>query len=80
MNYFATPTYRTVADVLEKQNGSGLGLCWWTFARMGMIFPGLLLTGIQWRRALVGAGIASATISLFTLYRVKSVAEKSVQV
>jgi len=64
------PTYRTSAAVLEGQNGSGLRLAGWTVARMVMIVPPLLAVGIDSRRALIGAGLASVMISGFTLLRI----------
>lgn len=67
----ALPTYATVADVLEKKNGSGWRLAGWTVARTVMIAPPLLAVGIPAKQAFAGAALASVLISLFTLERIK---------
>lgn len=66
----ALPTYRTVASVLENQNGSGLRLFAWTIARMGLIAPPMLVVGVPLKKALVGAAISSGLISTLTFFRV----------
>jgi hypothetical protein len=68
----ALPTYNTVADVLEKKNGSGIRLIGWTVARTVMIAPFMLAVGVPWRKALLGSLIASGAISLFTLLRISN--------
>jgi hypothetical protein len=72
------PTYHTVADVLEKKNGSGLRLAGWTVARTLMIAPPFLLVGVPWKQAFGGAAISSALISLFTLIRISDAAQAGV--
>lgn len=67
----ALPTYATVADLLEKKNGSGLRLAGWTVARMLMIAPPLLVVGVPAKQAFAGAALSSILISLFTLERIK---------
>jgi hypothetical protein len=66
----ALPTYRTVADVLEKKNGSGIRLAGWTIARTLMIAPPFLAVGVPARKAFAGAVLASGLISIFTLLRI----------
>lgn len=66
----ALPTYATVADVLEKKNGSGIRLLGWTAARTVMIAPFIMAVGVPWKKALLGSLIASGAISLFTLMRI----------
>ena len=66
----ALPTYATVADILEKKNGSGWRLAGWTIARAVMITPPLLAVGIPWRKAVAGGLLASGLISAFTLIRI----------
>lgn len=66
----ALPTYQTIANVLEKKNGSGIRLVGWTFARTLMIAPPFLAIGIPVKKAFAGAGLASILISVFTLLRI----------
>lgn len=66
----ALPTYQTVADVLEKKNGSGVRLVGWTMARTFMIMPGLLAVGVTPKKAFFGSLISSGLISVFTLIRI----------
>lgn len=66
----ALPTYRTAADVLEKKNGSGLRLVGWTVARTVMIAPPMMLVGVPWKKAVLGAFAASIFISMFTVLRI----------
>lgn len=68
----ALPTYATVADVLEKKNGSGWRLAGWTVARTLMIAPPMMVAGVPAKQAFAGAALASAMISLFTLVRIES--------
>lgn len=67
----ALPTYQTVADVLEKKNGSGWRLAGWTVARTLMIAPPMMVAGVPAKQAFVGAALASAMISVFTLARIE---------
>lgn len=67
----ALPTYQTVADVLEKKNGSGWRLAGWTVARTLMIAPPMMVAGVPAKQALLGSALASAMISLFTLARIE---------
>lgn len=67
----ALPTYQTVADVLEKKNGSGWRLAGWTVARTLMIAPPMMVAGVPAKQAFVGAALASAMISIFTLARIE---------
>jgi hypothetical protein len=69
------PTYRTAARVLEGQTGSGLKLVGWTFARMALIAPPMMVVGVPTRQAFLGAGIASALISSLTLLRIFNAGE-----
>lgn len=64
------PTYRTVADFLEKKNGSGLRLLGWTIARTALIAPPFILIGIPPKKAFLGAVLASCLISSLTLLRI----------
>jgi hypothetical protein len=66
------PTYATIADVLEKKNGSGIRLAGWTVARTVLIAPWFRLVGVPWRKAFLGAAIASVAISVFTMLRIAS--------
>lgn len=66
----ALPTYATIADVLEKKNGSGVRLLGWTVARTVLIAPWFRLVGVPWKTAFAGAAIASCAISAFTLLRI----------
>ena len=68
------PTYRTIADVLEKKNGSGIRLVGWTIARTGMILPFFLLVGVEPKKAIAGSALASTAISVLTLVRVYNAA------
>ncbi len=64
------PTYQTIADVLEKKNGSGLRLAGWTVARTFMIMPGMLAVGISPKKAFLGSLLSSSLISVFALVRI----------
>lgn len=67
------PTYATVADVLEKKNGSGIRLLGWTIARAVLIavpFKLVLYRRVSWGDAFLGAAAASAAISVLTLMRI----------
>lgn len=64
------PTYSTIADVLEKKNGSGIRLVGWTLARTLLIIPGLVAVGVQPKKAIVGSMISSSIISVLTLVRI----------
>lgn len=66
----ALPTYKTAANVLEKQKGSGVALIGWTFARTLMIAPPMMLFGVPAWQAFAGATAASVLISLFTVLRI----------
>jgi len=66
----ALPTYSTIADVLEKKNGSGIRLVGWTAARTLMIAPFMMMVGVPVKKAFAGAAIASVAISVFTLIRI----------
>lgn len=66
----ALPTYSTVADVLEKKNGSGWRLAGWTAARTLLIAPPMLVVGVPAKQAFAGALLASGMISLLTLARI----------
>lgn len=67
---FATPSYKTAADVLEKDKGSGLRLAGWTIARTILIAPPFMLIGIPAKQAFIGAGLASGLMSIFVLLRI----------
>ena len=45
------PTYQTIADVLEKKNGSGIRLVGWTVLRSLLIAPPMLLVGVPAKKA-----------------------------
>lgn len=64
------PTYQTIADFLEKKNGSGVRLAAWTVARTLLIAPPMMAVGVPAKKAFLGAGLASAMISVFTLLRI----------
>ena len=64
------PTYHTVADALEKQNGAGVRLAGWTIARTLLIAPPMMVVGVEPKRAFLGAFLGSALISVFTLLRI----------
>lgn len=64
------PTYRTIADVLEKKNGSGLRLLGWTLARAGLIAVPLWVVNIPTKKVIAGALLSSALISTLTLVRI----------
>jgi len=66
----ALPTYSTVADVLEKKNGSGIRLFWWSVARIALIAPPFMLVGVPMKQAFGGAALASGLISVLTLARI----------
>lgn len=68
----ALPTYRTIADVLEKKTGSGVKLVGWTLARTIMIAPPMMLVGVPAKKAFAGAAIASVSISIFAMLRIYS--------
>lgn len=64
------PTYRTVAAVLERQNGAGIRLAGWTVARTLLIAPPMIAVGVPAKKAFMGAGLASILISTFTILRI----------
>jgi hypothetical protein len=64
------PTYRTIADVLEKKNGSGVRLAGWTVARTFLIMPGLLAVGVSPKKAFLGSMLSSSLISVLALVRI----------
>jgi hypothetical protein len=66
----ALPTYATVADVLEKKNGSGWRLAGWTVLRTLLIAPPMMAVGVPAKQAFGGAALASGLISVFTLMRI----------
>lgn len=68
----ALPTYKTVADYLEKKNGAGIRLFGWTIARSFLIAPPMMLVGVPPKKAFLGAFLASGLISLFTLMRIQN--------
>jgi hypothetical protein len=73
----ALPTYKTVADYLEKKNGSGIRLFGWTIARSFLIAPPMMLVGVPPKKAFLGAFLASGLISLFTLMRISNAADQA---
>jgi hypothetical protein len=66
----ALPTYRTAAQVLEQDKGSGLRLVAWTVARTLLIAPPFMVFGVPAKQAFAGAAFASGIISIFTLLRI----------
>lgn len=64
------PTYRTAARALEGDRGSGLRLAGWTVLRTILIAPPMMIVGMPAKQAFIGAGLASALISVFTLLRI----------
>lgn len=73
----ALPTYKTVANFLEKKNGSGIRLFGWTIARSFLIAPPMMVVGVPPKKAFLGAFLASGLISLFTLLRIQSASEQA---
>jgi hypothetical protein len=63
------PTYKTAAQVLERDKGSGVRLLGWTVARTILIGPPMMAVGVEPKKAFMGAALASGLISLFTLLR-----------
>lgn len=66
----ALPTYATIASVMEKQTGSGWRLAGWTVARSVLIFPPMMLVGVEWKKAIFGALLSSGIISVLALARI----------
>lgn len=64
------PTYQTIADVLERKNGSGIRLVGWTIARCFLIMPGMLAVGVSPKKAFIGSLLSSSIISVLTLVRI----------
>lgn len=64
------PTYKTAAQVLERDKGSGWRLAGWTVMRTLLIAPPMLIAGADAETAWTGAAIASGLISVFTLLRI----------
>jgi hypothetical protein len=64
------PTYRTAADVLSRQTGSGARMLGWTVLRTLMIAPPMMIFGVPARQAWAGASLSSALISTFALLRI----------
>lgn len=64
------PTYKTIAEVLEKKTGSGWKLLGWTLARTIMIAPPMRVVGVPWKKAFAGAALSSIFISLFAMLRI----------
>ena len=66
------PTYQTIASVLEKKTGSGVRLLGWTVARTVLIAPFMVMVGVPWKKAFLGAVIASCAISSLALLRLQN--------
>ncbi len=66
----ALPSYETAAKVLEDDKGSGWKLAGWTVVRAIPIALPMMLVGVEPKRALVGAGLASVLMSVFVLLRI----------
>lgn len=64
------PTYKTAAQVLNRDDGAALRMLGWTVARTIMIAPPMLVVGVPAKTAFVGAAMASSLISVFTLMRI----------
>lgn len=64
------PTYRTAANVLERDKGSGIRLAGWTVLRTILIAPPMMIVGCSAKQAFAGAALASSLISVFTLLRI----------
>ena len=64
------PTYQTIAATLEGKTGSGLALLGWTIARAALIAPPFMLIGVEPKRAVAGAVLASSLISAFAMARI----------
>lgn len=62
-----TPTYATVAEVLEQKNGSGWRLLGWTALRAALILPGFLLMDVPPRKAVLGSLASSVMITSLAL-------------
>jgi len=65
------PSYQTAAETLERKNGAGWRLLYWTAMRGAFIALPVKVAGATWKQALVGAGLASGLISLFVLARLQ---------
>lgn len=79
----ALPTYATIADVLEKKNGSGLRLLWWSIARAVLIavpFKLVAYRRVSWGDAFLGGAAASAAISGLTILRIRKAAAETYEV
>ncbi len=63
------PTYHTIASALAGETGAGWKLAGWTAARVVLIAPPMMLVGVDWKRAVGGAALASGLISLFAYLR-----------
>lgn len=63
------PTYKTAARVLEGSKGSGWALVGWTMARTILIAPAMQIVGVPWKKAWLGALLASGVMSVFVLIR-----------
>lgn len=64
------PTYATAADVLSRKTGSGVRMAGWTVARTLLIAPPMMLVGVPAKQAWLGAGAASALITVFAILRI----------
>lgn len=64
------PTYKTAAEVLNRDDGAALRMLGWTVARTIMIGPPMMAVGVPAKHAFAGAALASSLISVFTLMRI----------
>lgn len=64
------PTYKTIAEVLERRTGSGIKLVGWTFARATLIVFPMLAVKVEPKKAIAGSLLASGAISMLALLRV----------
>jgi hypothetical protein len=71
------PTYQTIAATLEGKTGSGLALVGWTIARAALIAPPFMLIGVEPKKALAGAVLASSMISVFALARIYNASQEA---
>lgn len=71
------PTYQTIAATLEGKTGSGVALLGWTIARAALIAPPFMLVGVEPKKALGGALLASSLISVFAMARIYNAASEA---
>ncbi len=70
------PTYRALAESLERKNGSGARLVGWTVARTILIAPPFAALGVPMRQVVLGSLLSSTIITMFAYLRMYDAANQ----